>query len=54
VRDPKFTKVATHFPISYALTELQKDVEKQLDELPEAERESARTKFAIFVVHNKV
>ena len=39
---------------SYALTELQKDVEKQLLELPEEQREVARTKFAIFVVHNKV
>jgi len=36
------------------LSELQKDVEKQLLNLPENEREAARTKFAVFVVHNKV
>lgn len=40
--------------ISYAVTELQKDVETELLQLPEAEREAARTKFAIFVVHNKL
>jgi hypothetical protein len=40
--------------LSYALTELQKDVEKQLIDLPETEKDAARTKFAIFVVHNKV
>ncbi len=39
---------------SYAISELQKDVEKELLELPEEEREAARTKFAVFVVHNKL
>ncbi|KZS94460.1 hypothetical protein SISNIDRAFT_44601 [Sistotremastrum niveocremeum HHB9708] len=40
--------------LHYAVAELQKDVERALEELPEAEREAARTKFAIFVVHNKL
>ena len=39
---------------SYAVTELQGDVERELAQLPEAEREAKRTKFAIFVVHNKL
>jgi hypothetical protein len=39
---------------SYALSELQKDVEKELQDVPEAERDAQRTKFAIFVVHNKL
>lgn len=39
---------------SYAVTELQKDVEDAVTKLPEAEREAARTKFAVFVVHNKL
>lgn len=39
---------------SYAITELQKDVETELLALPEAEREAQRTKFAVFVVHNKL
>lgn len=39
---------------SYAITELQKDVEKELLSLPEAEREAQRTKFGVFVVHNKL
>ena len=39
---------------SYAVTELQSDVERELALLPEAEREAKRTKFAIFVVHNKL
>ena len=40
---------------SYALSELQKDVEAELLLHPESERESLRsaTKFAVFVVHNK-
>jgi hypothetical protein len=42
------------FRPSYAVTELQKDVETELLKLPEAEREANQTKFAIFVVHNKV
>ncbi|KAG8929177.1 hypoxanthine-guanine phosphoribosyltransferase [Tulasnella sp. 418] len=40
--------------LSYAVSELQKDVETQLLALPEHERESKRTKFAVFVVHNKL
>jgi len=40
--------------LHYAITELQKDVEKELLALPEAEREAQRTKFAVFVVHNKL
>lgn len=39
---------------SYAITELQKDVEKELLGVPEAERDALRTKFAVFVVHNKL
>lgn len=38
----------------YALSELQKDVEKALQALPESEREANRTEFAVFVVHNKL
>ncbi|XP_006462110.1 hypothetical protein AGABI2DRAFT_136948 [Agaricus bisporus var. bisporus H97] len=42
--------------LSYALSELQKDVEEEILNHPESEREALRkaTKFAIFVVHNKV
>lgn len=42
--------------IRYALSELQKDVEEEILNHPESEREALRkaTKFAIFVVHNKV
>ena len=36
------------------MSELQKDVERELAALPEAEREAKRTKFAVFVVHNKL
>lgn len=43
--------------MSYALQELQIDVEKQLKELKVSEEERSRikeaTKFGIFVVHNK-
>ena len=49
--------LAVHLPdlqSSYAVTELQKDVETEIAKLPEAEREAAQTKFAIFVVHNKL
>jgi hypothetical protein len=38
----------------YALSELEKDVELELQALPESEREANRTMFAIFVVHNKL
>ncbi|KIJ65702.1 hypothetical protein HYDPIDRAFT_110849 [Hydnomerulius pinastri MD-312] len=40
--------------LQYALSELQKDVELELQALPESEREANFTKFAIFVVHNKL
>ncbi|KAG5637749.1 hypothetical protein H0H81_003387 [Sphagnurus paluster] len=45
----------TRKTLNYALTELQKDVEVELLNYPESEREALRaeTKFAIFVVHNK-
>lgn len=39
--------------LQYAISELQKDVEEELQRLPESEREAVRTKFAVFVVHNK-
>jgi len=39
--------------LQYAVSELQKDVEKELLQLPESERKAARTEFAIFVVNNK-
>ena len=42
------------FNLSYAITELQKDVERELLKLPEAERDANRTHFAVFVVHNKL
>ncbi|KAH8832589.1 hypothetical protein DL96DRAFT_1694673 [Flagelloscypha sp. PMI_526] len=46
----------TRKTLHYALSELQKDVEAELSERPEEEREALRkaTKFAIFVVHNKL
>ncbi|EIW58633.1 PRTase-like protein [Trametes versicolor FP-101664 SS1] len=40
--------------LHYAVTELQQDVERELALLPESEREAKRTKFAVFVVHNKL
>jgi hypothetical protein len=40
--------------LQYALNELQKDVEAELQLLPESERDSKRTEFGIFVVHNKL
>ncbi|KAH0836645.1 hypothetical protein J3R83DRAFT_8364 [Lanmaoa asiatica] len=40
--------------LQYALSELRKDVEKELQALPEPEREANRTEFAVFVVHNKL
>ncbi|KAG6899877.1 hypothetical protein C0993_005847 [Termitomyces sp. T159_Od127] len=45
----------TRKTLGYALTELRKDVEEELLNYPESEREALRTatKFAIFVVHNK-
>lgn len=48
-----FTNKSSNY--SYALSELEKDVEKELLSYPESEREALRaaTKFAIFVVHNK-
>ena len=41
------------FDYRYAVSELQKDVEKELLKLPESERAAKRTEFAVFVVHNK-
>ncbi|KZT59901.1 PRTase-like protein [Calocera cornea HHB12733] len=38
----------------YAISELKKDVEKALAQLPVEEREAKRPKFAVFVVHNKL
>jgi len=38
----------------YALAELQKDVDTELQKLPEAEREKNRPEFAVYVVHNKL
>ncbi|KAJ7050491.1 hypothetical protein C8F01DRAFT_1263949 [Mycena amicta] len=45
----------TRKTLHYALSELQKDVEKELLTRPESEHAALReaTKFAIFVVHNK-
>ncbi|OJA14640.1 hypothetical protein AZE42_02675 [Rhizopogon vesiculosus] len=40
---------ATRKTLQYALSELQKDVESELQSLPESERDSKRTQFAIFV-----
>jgi len=40
--------------LHYALAELQKDVDRELQAIPEDQRETMRTKFAIFVVHNKL
>ena len=42
------------FARRYAVSELQADVERELAALPEEEREQQRTKFAVFVVHNKL
>lgn len=38
----------------YAVSELQKDAENAVQLLPRQEREEAKTKFAVFVVHNKL
>jgi hypothetical protein len=38
----------------YAVSELQKDVESELQLLPESERDFRQTQFGIFVVHNKL
>ncbi|KAF8478256.1 hypothetical protein JB92DRAFT_2769094 [Gautieria morchelliformis] len=40
--------------LHYAISELQKDVERELQSLPASERDAARTRFAVFVVHNKL
>jgi len=40
--------------LQYAVRELQKDVDDELQSYPESERDALRTKFAIFVVHNKI
>lgn len=39
--------------LQYAVSELRKDVEAAIEGLPEEEKDAKRTKFAIFVVHNK-
>jgi hypothetical protein len=44
----------TRKTLHYALSELQKDIDKELKNFPEADRDALRTKFAIFVVHNKL
>ncbi|PPQ88713.1 hypothetical protein CVT25_009477 [Psilocybe cyanescens] len=46
----------TRKTLHYALSELQKDVETELLNYPESEREAlrAKTQFGIFVVHNKL
>lgn len=46
----------TRKTLGYALSELKKDIEEELATRPESERErlGAATKFAIFVVHNKL
>ncbi|KAF8159715.1 hypothetical protein B0H34DRAFT_796932 [Crassisporium funariophilum] len=46
----------TRKTLHYALSELKKDIERELLEYPEAQRERLRsaTQFAIFVVHNKL
>ncbi|KAF9525977.1 hypothetical protein CPB83DRAFT_509531 [Crepidotus variabilis] len=54
---PLSLSLARHLrPDSYALTELKKDVEVELLNYPEPERNALRTKtqFAVFVVHNKL
>ena len=38
----------------YAITELQKDVDRELAQLPASEQPTTPTQFAIFVVHNKL
>lgn len=45
----------TNSECSYAVSELQKDVEKELLNYPEDQRAQLReaTKFGVFVVHNK-
>ncbi|TFK51729.1 PRTase-like protein [Heliocybe sulcata] len=42
--------------LHYAVSELQKDVQRELEGLPQSEREAlaAKTEFAVFVVHNKL
>lgn len=59
-QDPPVKPHGTPFPrclrrdSRYAIAELQKDVETELETLPEAERAAARTQFGVFVVHNKL
>ncbi|KAH9166333.1 PRTase-like protein [Lactarius sanguifluus] len=40
--------------LQYAVSELYKDAENALQSLPNHKREGAKTKFAVFVVHNKL
>ncbi|KAK0238735.1 hypothetical protein EDD85DRAFT_827946 [Armillaria nabsnona] len=46
----------TRKTLHYALSELQKDVDKELASYPESERDALRaaTQFGVFVVHNKL
>ncbi|KAG7444278.1 PRTase-like protein [Guyanagaster necrorhizus] len=46
----------TRKTLHYALSELQKDVDKELASYPESERDALRaaTRFGVFVVHNKI
>jgi hypothetical protein len=48
-------KPNNHFGGSYAISELQKDVDSELSSVPESEREMwrAQTTFGVFVVHDK-
>lgn len=54
IRQSKFPTNVLKSIHRYALSELRKDVEKELQSLPESERAANRTQFAIFVVHNKL
>ncbi|KAH9066682.1 PRTase-like protein [Lactarius vividus] len=40
--------------LQYAVSELHKDADNALQSLPHYKREGAKTKFAVFVVHNKL
>ena len=40
--------------LRYAVSELYKDAESAVRSLPHHEREGAKSKFAVFVVHNKL
>ncbi|OBZ73132.1 Hypoxanthine-guanine phosphoribosyltransferase [Grifola frondosa] len=45
----------SHKTLHYAISELQKDVERELEKLPESERDAKRTKFnTMYVILNKL